>query len=96
LHKEKKLPKEKRLFTTKVKAIEVRPKKSISQLLSDMTQTGFQGKSLGKIVDTFAKMLSDKDATILLGYAGSLSTTGQWKIINWLMDNGYIDILFPP
>ena len=95
MYKEKKLPKEKGLFTDKVKAIEVKPRKSISQLLYDMTKTGFQGKSLGKIVDIFEKMLSDKDTTILLGYAGSLSTTGQWKIINWLMDNNFIDILVP-
>jgi len=38
-------------------------------------------------------MITDKDATILFGYAASLSTTGQWKIINWLIENKYIDIL---
>jgi len=31
--------------------------------------------------------------TILLGYAGSLSTTGQWKMINWLIEKRYIDVL---
>jgi len=76
----------------KVKAIEV-GKKSVSQLLKEMEDTGFQGRKLGEVVEVWEKMIKDKDLTILLGYAGSLSTTGQWKIINWLMEQRYIDIL---
>ena len=76
----------------KVKAIEV-SKKSISQLLREMADTGFQGRKLAEVVDVWEKMIRDKNLTIALGYAGSLSTTGQWKIINWLIENRYIDIL---
>lgn len=79
----------------KVKAIEVSPGKSISKLLEEMAETGFQGKSLGRVVDVFCKMVEEEDLTIFFGYAGSLSTTGQWKIINWLIENRYIDILIP-
>ena len=76
----------------KVRAIEV-SKKSISQLLREMADTGFQGRKLAEVVDVWEKMIRDKNLTIALGYAGSLSTTGQWKIINWLIENRYIDIL---
>jgi deoxyhypusine synthase len=38
-------------------------------------------------------MIGNKKLTILMGYAGSLSTTGQWKIVKWLIENRYIDIL---
>jgi deoxyhypusine synthase len=38
-------------------------------------------------------MLREPNNTIFLGYAGSLSTTGQWKIIRWLVENRYIDVL---
>ena len=76
----------------KVKAIKV-GKKSISQLLREMQDTGFQGRKLAEIVDVWEKMIKDKNLTIILGYAGSLSTTGQWKIINWLIKNRYIDVL---
>jgi len=79
----------------KVKAIEVSPGKSISKLLEEMAETGFQGKNLGRVVDVFYKMVEEEDLTIFFGYAGSLSTTGQWKIINWLIENRYIDILIP-
>jgi len=80
---------------SKVKAIEVKSSGKISDLLGQMAQTGFQGKNLAICVDVFEKMISDKNVTILFGYAGSLSTTGQWKIINWLMKQGFIDILVP-
>jgi len=76
----------------KVKAIKVE-KKNISQLLNEMANTGFQGRKLGEVVQVWEKMIKDKNLTILLGYAGSLSTTGQWKIINWLIENRFIDVL---
>lgn len=76
----------------KVKAIEVK-KKSISQLLKEMEDTGFQGRKLGEATSIWERMIKDKNLTIILGYAGSLSTTGQWKIINWLIENRYIDVL---
>ena len=76
----------------KVKAIIVK-KKSISQLLREMENTGFQGRKLAEVVSTWEKMIKDKNLTIALGYAASLSTTGQWKIINWLIENRFIDIL---
>ncbi|MFA7397357.1 MAG: deoxyhypusine synthase [Crenarchaeota archaeon] len=80
-------------FNKKLEAIEVNKHKSISQLLDEMAKTGFQGKKLGEAADTWSKMLRDKELTIILGLTGSLSTTGQWKIINWLIENRFIDVL---
>ena len=79
----------------KVKAIEISPGKPISRLLEEMAGTGFQGKNLGRVADVFCRMVEAEDLTIFFGYAGSLSTTGQWKIINWLIENRYIDVLIP-
>jgi deoxyhypusine synthase len=76
----------------KVKAIKV-GKKTVSELLDAMANTGFQGRKLGEMVQVWEKMIKDKSLTILMGYAASLSTTGQWQIINWLIENRYIDIL---
>jgi deoxyhypusine synthase len=86
---------EEKYFDGKVRAIEVKTPKSISQLLVDMSQTGFQGRKLAEVTDIIERMLKDKDVTIFFGYAGSLSTTGQWKIVNWLIENHYIDVLVP-
>ena len=81
-----------KLLKEKVKAIEVK-KKSISSLLEEMADTGFQGRKLAEVVRVLEQMIKDKDLTIILGYAGSLSTTGQWKMVNWLIENRFIDVL---
>lgn len=86
------MKKEKKYFKEKVKALQVK-KKTVSQLLEEMADTGFQGRKLGEVVRVWEKMLKDKKLTILFGYAGSLSTTGQWKQICWLIKNRFIDVL---
>ncbi|MDA4125202.1 MAG: deoxyhypusine synthase [Thaumarchaeota archaeon] len=68
-------------------------KKSISRLLREMAQTGFQGKKLGEVANIWAEMARQKDLTVFLGLTGSLSTTGQWKIIRWLIEKRYVDVL---
>ena len=80
-------------FLTKpTETIEVNDK-SISELLKSMAGTGFQGRKLGEVADTWEEMINDKNITIVMGYAGSLSTTGQWRIIKWLIENRYVDVL---
>ncbi len=85
----------KKLPSEKVKAIEVKKGRSVSDLISAMSKTGFQGGSLSRAVEVFQKIVADPEVTIFLGYAGSLSTTGQWRIINWLIENRFIDVLVP-
>ena len=68
-------------------------KKSVSTLLDEMSQTGFQGKKLGEVAKIWAEMARQKDLTIFLGLTGSLSTTGQWKIIRWLVEKRYVDVV---
>lgn len=77
----------------KLKTIEIRTPKSISQLLKEMSQTGFQGRKLGEVLDVWERMIKEKNLTIITGFAGSMSTTGQWKIIKWLIENHFIDVL---
>lgn len=70
-------------------------KKSVSGLLEAMAETGFQGKKLGQAAGLWLKMIKDPDLLICLGYTGSLSTTGQWKLVNWLIEQRFIDVLVP-
>lgn len=77
----------------KVEAIEIKNPKTISQLLTEMSKTGFQGRKLGEVMKIWEEMLNDSDVTIFFGYAGSMSTTGQWKIIKWLIENRFLDVL---
>ncbi|MEM2937246.1 MAG: deoxyhypusine synthase [Candidatus Bathyarchaeia archaeon] len=79
-------------FKKKLEPIEVKVPKKISELLSEMAKTGFQGRKLGEVVEVWEEMLKD-DVVIFLGYAGSMSTTGQWKIVNWLIEKHFIDVV---
>jgi len=80
-------------FQKKLEPIKVSKQKSVSQLLSEMGKTAYQGRKLGEAVDIWEKMVNDKDTLIVLGLAGSMSTAGQWTIINWLIENRFIDVL---
>lgn len=75
--------------------INIKKNKSVIDLITDMSKTGFQGRALSKACFLLKEMIDDNEATILFGYAGSLSTTGQSKIIQWLIENDIIDILVP-
>ncbi|MBV9281029.1 MAG: deoxyhypusine synthase family protein, partial [Chloroflexi bacterium] len=79
-------------LSRELQTIEVRPR-SVSELLAAMGGTGFQGRSLAAALDVWLDMLREPDNTIFLGYAGSMSTTGQWKIVKWLIENRYVDVL---
>lgn len=79
-------------FKKKLEPIRVKPK-SVSQLLSEMGRTAYQGRKLGEAVDIWENMVKEKDLTIVMGYAGSMSTAGQWTIVNWLIENRFIDVL---
>jgi deoxyhypusine synthase len=79
-------------FKKKVECIEVK-EKSISQLLSEMSKTSYQGRKLGEAVEVWESMLKEKNLTIIMGLAGSMSTAGQWKMINWLIEKRFIDAL---
>ncbi len=79
-------------FRKKVEAIKVE-KKTVSQLLAEMSKTAYQGRKLGEAVDVWEAMLTEENLTIVLGFAGSMSTAGQWTIINWLIKNRFIDVL---
>ena len=80
------------VLSNPVRTIEV-GKKSVSRLLDEMAQTGFQGKKLGEVAKIWTEMTSRKGLTIFMGLAGSLSTTGQWKIVRWLIEKRYVDVL---
>jgi deoxyhypusine synthase len=82
----------KEVLSDPVNTIEV-AKKSISDLLGQMAETGFQGKKLGEIAAIWSDMAKQKGLTVFLGLTGSLSTTGQWKIIRWLVEKRYVDVV---
>ncbi|HUU88626.1 MAG TPA: deoxyhypusine synthase, partial [Candidatus Glassbacteria bacterium] len=82
----------KSFLNKKVTAIEVGEKR-LSDLLDEMANTAYQGRKLGEAVDVWESMVRDKDLTIVLGLSGSMSTAGQWKLVNWLIEKRFIDVI---
>ncbi|MGQ9781933.1 MAG: deoxyhypusine synthase family protein [Nitrososphaeria archaeon] len=80
-------------ITSRIEAIEVEKDISISKLLYKMARTAYQGRKLAEAVNVIERMIKDEDITIMLGLAGSMATAGQWKIINWFIENNYVDVL---
>lgn len=79
-------------LSKRLETIEMK-QRTIAELLKVMGKTGFQGKNLAKAFNILQKMIMERENTIFLGYAGSMSTTGQWKIVKWLIENRYVDVL---
>ncbi len=85
--------KRKEYLSKKVKQVTVSTNKNIAELLSEMKETGFQGKSLATAFDIWCKMIEEENNLIFMGLSGSLSTTGQIELIKYLVKNRFIDIL---
>jgi len=66
--------------------------KSISKLLQEMENTGYQGRKLGEVASIWKDMLGD-DTTIMLGLSGAMVPAGMRRILSYLIENRYIDVL---
>ncbi len=84
--------KTKKVLIEKVVPIEVSGK-SISELVAVMSETGFQGRKLAEACEVYVKMANEAGLTIFFGLSGALSVAGQWRLICWLIENRYIDVL---
>lgn len=83
----------KKFFKYPTQPIEVWPEKSISELTDEMLLTGFQGKSLSRTIDIWARMLKKKEMIIFLGLSGAMIPAGMRKIISYFIKRRMIDIL---
>ncbi|MDP6612601.1 MAG: deoxyhypusine synthase [Candidatus Hydrothermarchaeota archaeon] len=68
-------------------------RRSISELLKAMKDTGFQGRKLGEAVDAWVNMLRENEFTILMGLSGAMVPAGMGKIIAYLIRKKLIDCL---
>jgi deoxyhypusine synthase len=73
--------------------IEVWPEKKISELVSDMQLTGFQGRKLGESFDIWSKMLRRKNIVIWLGLSGAMVPAGMRMLVSYLIKRRMIDVV---
>jgi deoxyhypusine synthase len=75
-----------------VEAIELQTR-TISDLLAAMGKTAYQGRTLAEAVEVWQAMLAEKNLAVVMGFAGSMSTAGQWKLVRWLIEKRFVDVL---
>lgn len=73
--------------------IEIDPEKTVSELVSDMALTGFQGRKLGEAADAWTSMLKKKEMVIWLGLAGAMVPAGMRELITYLVRRRMVDVL---
>jgi len=75
------------------KPISVDPDKTISELVAEMSLTGFQGRKLGEAADVWTAMLKKRELVIWMGLAGAMVPAGMRQIITSLIRRRMIDVL---
>jgi len=73
--------------------VEIQSEKTVSQLLSDMALTGFQGRKLGEAADVWTAMLKKRRLVIWMGLAGAMVPAGMREIITYLVRRRMVDVL---
>ncbi len=73
--------------------IEIHPDKTVSELVSDMALTGFQGRKLGEAADVWRAMLKKREIVVWMGLAGAMVPAGLRDIITYLIRRRMIDVL---
>jgi len=93
VEKKKSTKKQKNKFLkNEVISLDVKKSSSFATLLEQMSQTGFQGKNLGLSFEIWKEMIKDK-RTIFLGLSGAMVPAGMRKIITYLIENRFVDVV---
>ncbi|MFH1387439.1 MAG: deoxyhypusine synthase [bacterium] len=71
----------------------VKKGKKADQILAEMLATGFQGKSLAEAFAIWRQMLGEKKLTIWLGVTGAIVPAGMRRIIAYLIEKRFVDVI---
>ena len=67
--------------------------KTASDILEGMLATGFQGKALGEAFMIWKEILRQKKITVWLGVAGAIIPAGMRRIIAYLIEKRFVDVV---
>ena len=70
-----------------IKHISIEKDKTISQLVRDMGEIGFQARKISEAGKIYSEMINDKECKVFLGIAGALVPGGMKHIILQMLDN---------
>jgi deoxyhypusine synthase len=66
---------------------------SITDLIENLSNTGFNAKRLAQACDIYKQMIQDKDCVKFFGLAGALVPAGFQKVIHDFIEEEFVDIL---
>ena len=66
---------------------------NVAAVLEKMQSISFQGRNLGRALDVWKQMLADDDCAIWLGLSGAMTAAGMRRIVAYLIEHHYIDVL---
>jgi len=72
--------------------LEIDPRDSVADVLNKMRKISFQGRSLGEAFDVWQQMLED-ECTIWFGLSGAMTAGGFRRMVAYLIEHRFIDIL---
>lgn len=71
----------------------VKKGKKADQILNEMLATGFQGRTLAEAYAIWREMLGEKKITIWLGITGAIIPAGMRRIIAYLIEKRFVDVI---
>ena len=75
-----------------VRPVQIDERSSVDSLLRRMSETGFQGRNLGRAVDVWEGMLKGR-TFVFFGLAGAMVPAGMRETVVYLIKKRYIDCL---
>lgn len=73
-----------------VTALDLNKIKDFDDLFKEMSHTAFGGRRLGESLDTFYKMVTDKDAFVVLTLSGAMTVAKMGLLICEMIDRGFV------
>ena len=77
----------------KVSPFNVYKVKNIDDVLKSLKKCGFQGRNLGRALDIFYKMVTDKEILTILTLSGAMVPAGMGDLICALIEHHLIDVI---
>ncbi|MDP4001563.1 MAG: deoxyhypusine synthase family protein [bacterium] len=74
-------------------SVDISKTKDTDDLLRQMSQSAFGGKKVGQAVDTLVKMITDKDAFVVMTLSGAMTPAGMGLLVCEMIDRGFVNAI---
>lgn len=83
----------KRLGLSPMKPLQIEAARTTSDLLAQMADTAFTGRTLGEAVEVAEAMIRDPDCKVVMTLSGAMTMAGMNLLIREMIDRGWVQCL---